>query len=87
MAQSESAFSRENGFSKKTPKHGKMFISTTKGGGGLEVDSKGATLHASLEVDVNQTFYDGLGEYQSVINKLSGDVRREQRLKGEIGKT
>ena len=31
MVPSESAFSRENGFSKKTPESGKMFISTTKG--------------------------------------------------------
>ena len=60
MARSESTFSRENGFSKKTPKREKIVISTTKGDDELEVDSKGATLHASLEVDVNQTFYDGL---------------------------
>ena len=60
MAPSESAFSGENGFSKKTPESGKMFISTTKGGGGLEVDGKGATSHASLEVDMNQSLYDGL---------------------------
>ena len=60
MARSESAFSRENGFSKKTPERGKMFISTTKGGGGVEVDGKGMTLHASLKVDINQSLYDGL---------------------------
>ena len=52
MAPSESAFSRENGFSKKTPERGKIFSSTTKGGGGLKVDGEGATLHASLEVDI-----------------------------------
>ena len=53
-------FLQRKRFLEKDAQARKMFISTTKGDGGLEVDSKGATLHASLEVDVNQTFYDGL---------------------------